>query len=75
MATLRIHGSKPHTCKKFPLEQKIPRCSAAGIFYYPVKFIGFTGKKQSSYLPETTKRLLFNCFFASVKSAAKADRG
>jgi hypothetical protein len=24
MATLRIHGSKPHTYKKFPLQKKYP---------------------------------------------------
>jgi hypothetical protein len=37
MSTLKIHGSKPHTYKKFPLQKKIPRRSAAGIFYFKTK--------------------------------------
>jgi hypothetical protein len=47
MATLRIHGSKPHTYKKFPLQKKIPRGSAAGIFY-PKKMPRKTGHHHSS---------------------------
>jgi hypothetical protein len=34
MATLKIHGSKPHMYKNFPLQKKNPRRSAAGIFYF-----------------------------------------
>jgi hypothetical protein len=32
MATLRIHGSKPHTYKKFPLQKKHP-AACGGVFF------------------------------------------
>jgi hypothetical protein len=32
MATLRIHGSKPHMYKRFPLPKKIPRSLLRGFF-------------------------------------------
>ncbi|MDR3324772.1 MAG: hypothetical protein LBS82_02115 [Spirochaetaceae bacterium] len=62
------HGLDSLLCAK--CERTTDNCNS-----FSFQFLGFTGKKQGSYLPETTKRLLFNCFFASVKSAAKADRG
>jgi hypothetical protein len=47
MATLKIHGSKPHTYKKFPLQKKIPRPLCGGDFLlYNKKFSEKNGFSQ-----------------------------
>jgi transposase len=75
--TFQIESPKPLARKKivFVISEKQGFRACYDKVYYPVKFIGFTGKKQDSYLPEVTKRLLFNCYFASVKNTAKAGSG
>jgi hypothetical protein len=47
MVTLRLHGSKPHIYNKFPLEQKIPRPLAAGIFYFDEPKETYVGEVKS----------------------------
>jgi hypothetical protein len=75
--TFQIESKKPIVKKKivFVISEKQGFRACYNKVFYPVKFIGFTGKKQHSSLPEVTKRLLFNCYFASVKNTAKADKG
>jgi hypothetical protein len=43
--------------------------------YYGVKFPEFLNKDKKSHLPEVTKRLIYDSFFASVKVPELAGRG
>jgi hypothetical protein len=46
-----------------------------GKTYYDVKFPEFLNKDKKSHLPQATKRLIYDSFFASVKGMDAAARG
>jgi transposase len=67
--TFQIESPKPIIRKKilFVFSEKIGFKVRYGKQYYPVKFLGFSGKKRFSHLPDVTKQLLKTCFYKNVK--------
>jgi hypothetical protein len=43
--------------------------------YYGVKFLDFLNNDKKSHLPQVTKRLIHDFFFASVKALELVGRG
>jgi transposase len=68
----QIETPKPLVRKEvlFIFSEKIGFKACYNKKYYPVKFLGFKGRKQISHLPEVTKRLMYECFYKSVKPEA-----
>jgi hypothetical protein len=77
-----MHGSKPHTYKKFPLQKKISRRSAAGIFYLMTAIFSGRGEGNMAegktfYMEEEFAGLDFNSkrlekrFKRTMKTLAK----
>jgi hypothetical protein len=68
--TFRIISAKPLVKKNitFLFSEKIGFKAYCDKTYYPVEFPEFLNKGVCSHLPQVTKRLLYDCFLASVKT-------
>jgi transposase len=68
--TFKIDSKQPIIKKKivFMFSEKIGFKAYYNKTYYDVELLDFLNKDKSSHLPQVTKRLLFNCYFASVKT-------
>jgi transposase len=67
--TFQIDSKRPIIKKKivFMFSEKLGFKAYYNKTYYDVKFLDFLNKDKKSHLPQVTKRLIHDCYFASVK--------
>jgi hypothetical protein len=67
MATLRIHGSKPHTYKKFPLQKKIPEACCGDFLFRTLKSEGVNYEESEMETGKALRKLFVMAFIAAIQ--------
>jgi hypothetical protein len=68
--TFQVDSPRPPVKKNimFMFSEKIGFKAYYDKTYYDVRFLDFLNKGKTSHLPQVTKRLIYDCFYANVKA-------